>query len=63
MHRHFLKPRALIAIGLLLLGATAAEVRFLRSKGHHATVNSRASEQFGEALERAGIQTQASPSK
>jgi len=53
----------LIAVGLLLLGATAAEVWFLQSKGHHATVNSRASEQFGEALERAGIQTQASPSK
>jgi len=53
----------LIVLGLLLLGAAAAEFCFLRSKGHRTVVITRASEQFGEALERAGIQTQPEASK
>ncbi|MEI6082270.1 MAG: hypothetical protein WCR44_07575 [Verrucomicrobiota bacterium] len=63
MQRHLLKPSVLVALGLLLLGAATAEVWFLRSKGHHNTINARASEQFGEALDRAGIKTQPNPTK
>jgi hypothetical protein len=63
MKRYFLKPEVLIVAGLLLLGALIAEVVFLRSKGHQSALNTQASEQFGEALERAGIQTQAEASK
>ena len=36
---------------------------FLNSKGHQESVSKRTSEKFGEALERAGISTQAGPSK
>ena len=36
---------------------------FLNSKGHQESFNKRSSERFGEALERAGIRTQAGPSK
>ena len=65
MHRSlfFLKPGLLIVFGLLLLGAATAEFCFLKSKGHRTVVNTRASEEFGKALERAGIQTQPEASK
>ena len=56
-------PRRLMAIGLLLLLLVVAEIWFLNSKGHRAAVNARASEQFGEALLKTGIGTQAGPSK
>lgn len=61
--RRLLKPGVLIPIGLILLGSVSVEILFLRSKGHRAAVNRRASEQFGEALERAGIMTQQGASK
>jgi len=61
--RRLLKPGVLIPIGLILLGSVSVEILFLRSKGHRAAVNSRASEQFGEALERDGVLTQQEASK
>jgi len=63
MKRYFLKPSVLIALGLILLGGVTAEICSMRSKGHHTASNRRVSEQFGDALERAGIQTQAEASK
>jgi len=63
MKRSLLKPSVLIVLGLLLLGGVTAEICSMRSKGHHTASNKRASEKFGEALERAGIQTQPEASK
>jgi len=60
---HLRKPKVLISVGLLLLGAATAEICFLKSKGHRNAVITRSSAQFGEALERAGIQTQPEASK
>jgi len=51
-----------VVAGLILLLLAGLEICFLNSKGHRMAVNARISEQFGEALDRAGIQTQASPS-
>jgi hypothetical protein len=40
----------------------AGELFFLNSKSHRAAVKARASQHFGEALERIGIPSQAGPS-
>ena len=53
----------LVAAGIILLLLAVGELWFLNSKTHRDAVNRRASERFGEALERAGIRTQAGPSK
>jgi len=61
--RRPLKSGVLIAVALVLLGAVTAAVCFLKSKGQRTDLGNRASEQFGEALNRAGIQTQSEASK
>jgi hypothetical protein len=53
----------LVAAGILFLLLTGGELWFLKSRGHRDSVNQRVSENFGEALERAGIRTQAGPSR
>lgn len=58
-----LPPRWLIAGGILLLLLVGGELWFLNSKGHRAAVRAHDSEKFGEALLKAGIETQPGPSK
>ena len=52
-----------VTAGFLALLIAGGVMVFLNSKGHKESINKRASERFGEALERAGIRTQAGPSK
>jgi hypothetical protein len=61
--RSRLKTYVVIPLCLIIVAAGFLEILFLQSKGHRAAVNSRATEQFGEALERAGIMTQPAASK
>jgi hypothetical protein len=49
-------------LGAVLLTIAASEVAFLNSKGHRRAINARASEDFGKALDRIGIPTQAEAS-
>ena len=71
MSLRFSRPQLLITIGLLLLILVAGELRFLR-KSQHTTgtrllhsepAREHSSEEFGAALQRAGIATQATPSQ
>lgn len=57
-------PRARITVGVLLLLFVAALcwVEFHHAGKPTAQQKARASEQFGAALQKAGIETQASPS-
>jgi hypothetical protein len=55
--------RWLVAVAILALLVAGGMTVFLNSKGHKESINKRSSERFGEALERAGIRTQAGPSK
>ena len=52
-----------VAAGLVAFLMAGGVMVFLNSKGHQESVSKRTSEKFGEALERAGISTQAGPSK
>ena len=63
MRHYLLKPGVLIGAGLLLLLLVVGELRFLNSKERRASFNVRSSDQFGEALQRAGIETQPGPSR
>jgi hypothetical protein len=61
---HISIPRSfLIPVALILLASVSLIILFLLSKKHRAAVNRQTSEQFGEALERAGIVTQPAASK
>jgi hypothetical protein len=62
MSNRFSRPRLFVAAGALLLLIVAGELFFLNSKSHRAAVNARASQHFGEALERSGIPLQTGPS-
>ena len=57
-------PRARIIVGilLLLLVAVLSWIEFHQSSKPTARQRAKASEQFGAALQKAGIQTQATPS-
>jgi hypothetical protein len=52
-----------VTAGFLALLVAGGMTVFLNSKGHKESINKRSSERFGEALERAGIRTQADPAK
>ena len=54
------KPAVVVLSLCLFAGGVSA---FLNSKGHRDAVNHRASELFGQALQKAGIPTQSGPSK
>jgi hypothetical protein len=58
-----LKSRLIFAALLLILFAAGGTVYFLNAKENPAAVNAPASQSFGEALERAGISSQAEPSR
>jgi hypothetical protein len=62
MSNRFSRPRLFVAAGALLLLIVAGDLFFLNSKSHRAAVNARASQHFGEALERSGIPSQTGPS-
>ena len=57
-------PRARIIVGILLLlfVAVLCWIEFHQSSKPTAQQKAKASEQFGAALQKAGIQTQATPS-
>lgn len=55
--------RVQASVVLLVLLSAGGLICFLNSKGHRDSVNAKASQKFGEALERAGITTQATPSE
>jgi|APCry1669189369_1035219.scaffolds.fasta_scaffold17566_2 hypothetical protein len=63
--RGLLKPGfgVLVAAALVFFGIGAGGYFFLTSKAHRTAVVHHASEEFGEALERAGIMTQPDASK
>ena len=63
MRQYLLKPGVLIGVGLLVLALVAGELWHLNAKKRSASVSAHVSEQFGEALGRAGIETQSGPSR
>ena len=58
-----LKSQLIFVALLLILFAAGGAVYFLNAKENPVTLNAPASQSFGEALERAGISSQAEPSR